>query len=165
MLCGVHMFHAVNGRQGFDALPKPLLSIPIPTFEVVLKMLQREDELRLSAKYQDLFADPGHNAIHIAALAQKQVAEEFGYSGDQMDQIVDVLRAAISFFPEKQTEICRVPHYLKFNRSKKGTFDIGSSIIDVPLVTICGRDTTLFKYLNEIRNKERPILIASGSYS
>jgi len=159
------MFHPVNGRQGFDALPLPNVKIEIPSFDVIRKMLEREDELRLSKKYQDLFADPGHNAIHIAAKAQEQVAEEFGYNGADIPQIIDVLRAAPAFFPEQKDQICRIPHYLKFNRSSKGTLEVGSSIIDVPLIQLNGSGTTLFSYLSGIRNPRRPIMIASGSYS
>jgi len=128
-------------------------------------MLKREDELRLSDKYQALFANPGHNAIHIAAKAQEEVAEEFGYKGYEVGAIVDVIRAATAFYPEHKEEICRIPHYLKFNRSKKGTFEVGSPLVDVPLVKLDGSMTSLFSHINSLKYNKKPILICSGSYS
>lgn len=46
-------------RYGFDALPKPNVTIEIPSLEIMTKVLKREEELRLSDKYQAMFANPG----------------------------------------------------------------------------------------------------------
>jgi len=163
MLCGMHMFHPVNGRFGFDLLPKPEVDIPIPSEEVMKAMLKREDELRLSDKYQEMFANPGKNAIHIAEIVQEQVAEEFGYTlPETKSQIIAVIRAAAAFY---SPEICSIPHYVKFNKSAKGNFDVGSTLKDVKLAQLNGQETTLFSYIKSLRYQERPILICSGSYS
>jgi len=165
MLCGVHMFHPVNGRYGFDALPKPEIDLPIPSLDLLKNMLKREEELRLSDKYQALFANPGNNAIHVAELAQEQVADEFGYTGEEVSQIISVIRSAPAFYPEAKTEICQIPHYLKFNRSAKGKFEVGDKIQDVKVATLQGKETSLFKHLKDLKYPDRPILICSGSYS
>lgn len=165
MLCGVHMFHPVNGRYGFDALPKPEVDISIPSYDILKDMLIREDELRLSEKFQNLFADPGNNAIHVAELVQQQVADEFGYKGEDAPKIIDVLRAVISFYPEKKDEITKIPHYLKFNRSARGSFEIGDPIKDVRLAKLNGEETSLFKYMEGTKYPSKPFLICTGSYS
>lgn len=127
-------------RFGFDALPKPSVDIAIPSLMQMKQMLQREDELRLGDKYQALFANPGapthscsssfvgNNAIHVAALVQAQVVEEFGYEGQEAEQAISVMRAALAFYPEQKEEICKIPHYLKYNRAAKGKFEVGTSL-------------------------------------
>jgi hypothetical protein len=110
-------------------LPKPLVDIAIPSLDQIKLMLQREDDLRLGEKYQALFADPGNNAIHVAELVQAQVAREFGYEGKDAEEVVNVMRAALAFYPEEKPEICKIPHYLKFNRSAQGKFQIGMGVL------------------------------------
>jgi len=67
MMCGIHMFHPVNGRSGFDLLPPPPNSDQKPPLETMIKMLRREEELRLSDSIQKRFADPSVDTIHVAA--------------------------------------------------------------------------------------------------
>jgi len=148
MLCGVHMFHAVNGRKGFDAVSAPEIPQGIckPSVEVIKAMLTREDQLRLSPQVQARFADSNFDAITIAEDVQKQVAKEFGWGLDGNEDMtklgIDIIRGAPALYPD-HPEIRKIPHYLKYNRSRMGDLDIGHSAPDVNFVPIirCSNNT------------------------
>lgn len=86
----------------------------------MIKMLKLEEELRVSERYQKKFADPDENAIHVAAEAQEEVLRTFGVQDSELEDMLGVLRAAPALYPEHKEEICRIPHYRKFNRSARG---------------------------------------------
>ena len=47
MRCGVHMFHPVNGRRGFDLLDAPdWMHAVKPPREIMAKLLQEENDIR-----------------------------------------------------------------------------------------------------------------------
>lgn len=115
-------------------------------------MLAREDYLRLSAPVQARFADPSFDAILIAEQVQKQVVEEF-YGTDASEDVkrlgLEIMRSAPTLYPD-YPEIRRIPHYLKYNRSRKGELDAGSLIPDAYLAHLTGAPTTLFECLRSI---------------
>ena len=185
-MCGVHMFHPVNGRVGFDALPPPEFppGYEKPPLETITAMLKREDDLRLSPTVQARFADPSFDAILIAADVQEQVAKEFGF-GDSEPMLrlgVDIIRAAPALYPENQ-EIRRIPHYLRYNRSRRGELEAGDLIPNAYLAQLSGAPVHLFRCLdtltdnnNNTNHKEtapaypiqrapRTVVIACGSYT
>ena len=188
MMCGVHMFHKCNGRNGFDALGAPELpaGYKIPPIETVKQMLVREDQLRLSPAIQARFADSNLDAILIAEDVQIQVAKEFGFNRDPQNvQLgVDLIRSAPALYPD-HPEIKRIPHYLKYNRSKMGTLEVGDIIPDVPLHSLSTKPITLYSKLRQLhhslptdslsvinntninnnKNYVKPVVIACGSYS
>jgi len=156
------MFHPVNGRLGFDAVPTPVVTGPLPDVGVMIKMLKHEEELRKSERYQNLFANPDLNAVHVAAEAQKEVVTKFGFS-DRVDEVVDILRAAPKLYPDHKEAICRIPHYRKFNRSEQGALSVGDPLPDVPLVSLNLKTTTLHKWMEENCLKSQPLVICNGS--
>jgi hypothetical protein len=178
MMCGVHMFHPVNGRCGFDALPPPEFppGQTKPPLETIKAMLKREDELRLSAPVQARFADPAFDAIRIAEQVQEQVVSEF-FGLDAPPEIrqlgLDIIRAAPALYPENP-EIRRIPHYLKYNRSRRGELEAGDLIPDAYLARLSGAPVTLFETLSSLtcgskldNSNEAPstVVIACGSYT
>jgi hypothetical protein len=160
MMCGVHMFHPVNGRRGFDLVPPPPNSDQKPPLETMIKMLHREEELRLSDPIQKRFADPSVDTIHVAADVQLQVVREFGFN----DDMVDMIRAAPALYPTCP-EVRRIPHYQKFNRAREGHLISGSPVPNCPISLLNGTTTTLFDYFNHHFDTTKPILIAAGSYT
>eukprot|EP01087_Luapelamoeba_hula_P010647 TRINITY_DN2825_c0_g1_i1.p1 TRINITY_DN2825_c0_g1~~TRINITY_DN2825_c0_g1_i1.p1 ORF type:complete len:388 (-),score=61.11 TRINITY_DN2825_c0_g1_i1:631-1794(-) len=186
MMCGVHMFHRVNGRVGFDALPAPELPAGFekPPIETVKAMLKREDELRLSPAVQARFADPSFDAIVIAAQVQAQVATEFGFVSPELHRLgIDIMQAAPALYPEHRADICRIPHYRKYNRSRRGDLEPGDTVPDAYLAHLSGAPVRLFEYLNQLvphqlqaeaqGGSQRPVLdyrprtavITCGSYT
>eukprot|EP01088_Endostelium_zonatum_P015632 TRINITY_DN3934_c0_g1_i1.p1 TRINITY_DN3934_c0_g1~~TRINITY_DN3934_c0_g1_i1.p1 ORF type:complete len:450 (+),score=88.38 TRINITY_DN3934_c0_g1_i1:163-1512(+) len=168
MMCGVHMFARVNGRSGFDDLPAPELPahIPVPSLETIKQMLRREDELRLSPATQAKFSDSNLDAILIAEDVQREVAKEFGYKDSEEDITagVEIIRAAPALYPQNP-EIKKIPHYLKYNRSKVGNLQAGDIVPNVPLSLLSARPTTLYSKLDAFGSESRPVVIVCGSYS
>jgi len=188
MRCGVHMFHPVNGRQGFELLKvTEEQKLNRPPIEIIKAMLKREDDLRLSPRVQALFNDPSIDTIHVGEEVQKEVITEFfgKQAKEEMEKKLYQLRAAPALYSEKSEEIKRIPHYLKYNRSEQGTLNIGDIAPNFPLATLSCQITSFYnfiqsqlKYLNlsntlnsslshmsTLSNKIRPLLIAAGSYT
>jgi len=78
MACGVHMFHPVNGRRGFDLLSAPeWMCQRKPSLQVMKALLQRENTIRLQEGVQQLYSDTTLDNINMAAFVQQQVAQEY----------------------------------------------------------------------------------------
>eukprot|EP01121_Diplochlamys_sp_Union-15-3_P021666 TRINITY_DN8891_c0_g1_i2.p1 TRINITY_DN8891_c0_g1~~TRINITY_DN8891_c0_g1_i2.p1 ORF type:complete len:366 (+),score=40.92 TRINITY_DN8891_c0_g1_i2:98-1195(+) len=162
MMCGVHMFHPVNGRVGFDLLPVPQNITEKPSVEVMKQILKREDELRLSAEVQALFSDPGNDTVHVAAIVQERVAKEFGFQN--VEEAVSIIRSVPALYPD-HPELHRIPHYQKYNRSKRGSLNVGDTIPDVPLSFLDGAPISLLRYVDKYCTPGKLLVINSGSFS
>jgi len=183
------MFHPVNGRRGFDLLPAPPGARErAPTAEVMVRMLQREEELRLSAEIQEQFANPKLDTIHVAAEVQKRVAREFGFS--DIEETVTWIRSAPAIYPDCP-EVKKIPHYQKFNRARDGDTKVGDTIPDATVANLNGIPMTLYGHLDKFFTEEKfatnringtleethevigklggkrrkPVVICAGSYS
>jgi len=143
-------------------------------------MLKREDELRLSTEVQSRFADPSFDAIRIAAEVQEQVVTEFGYgeSAEMHKLGLDIIRSAPSLYPDDPV-IRKIPHYLKYNRSRRGELEPGDVIPDAYLAQLSGAPVTLFDCLSSLscssmnrvvdinikQASTNTVVIACGSYT
>jgi len=156
------MFHPVNGRRGFDALPPPTHIKDIPPIELMTAILKREDQLRLSPEVQGKFADPSFDTIHVAAEVQEQVAREFGFP--DIAVAVEMIRAAPALYPNNP-EIRKIPHYLKFNRSCQGALQCGDTVPDAYLAKLTGAPVGLYEFIESLENKSKPLVVNAGSYS
>lgn len=96
-------------------------------YDLVLDMLKRENELRLSPETQELYSrfDDSLNKAIVTENLQKQVAEEFGW--DNLENGVIFLRSALSMFPDDETLI-NSANYLKYNICKNGDLHVGDLI-------------------------------------
>lgn len=170
------MFHPVNGRTGFDALPPPEFppGVEKPSLEKLKAMLQRENDLRLSPEVQARFADASFDAISIAADVQEQVAIEFGY-GESPEMIklgLDIIRSAPLLYPDEPS-LRSIPHYVKYNRSRRGELDPVCPIPDARLAHLSGAPVTLFDCLESVsrcavnfeESLPSTVVIACGSYT
>jgi len=125
-------------------------------------MLKREDELRLSAEVQKQFANPNFDTIHVAAQVQEQVAMEFGF--EDIQEAVSMIRCAPKLYPDNP-ELVKIPHYLKFNRSKQGNLKVNDIVPNSNLTFLDGSQITLYDYMDTYLNNNKPIIITAGSYT
>jgi hypothetical protein len=105
------------------------------------------------------------------------VAEEFGLanSTQQAETTVQMIRCAPALYPECP-DLARIPHYLKFNRSRDGEVKVGDCAPDARLFRLNGTPTTLYEYLNTrictptkgeqpSRCATKPLVLVAGSYT
>ncbi|KNC46226.1 uncharacterized protein AMSG_02677 [Thecamonas trahens ATCC 50062] len=138
----------------------------------VVAMLERENELRLSTRVQELYAAAERRSdtdwMEVTLELQKQVATEFGYGPDhdRHDDVLVVLRRAAAIYPELP-ETAAIPLYVKHNRAGEGRVVAGEAIVDVPLLPLAdgeiGCRTSLTALLAGAG--ERPLVVIAGSYS
>jgi len=176
------MLAAVNGRCNFDFY-SPLMTRERPescqeiTRELLIKMLKRENDLRLSkeileavekesSEYEEIescstdkltYAQP--HALSTIVQCQEKVAQEFGYkTSDEISYAVQILRSARALYPN-DIEIQNAAFYLKYNRAHRGELKVNDSYKDVPLMTCAQEETKL----SAILNSEKPTVVISGS--
>jgi len=173
------MLAAMNGRCNFDFY-LPLVARECPedskeiTRDILLKMLKRENEIRLSKDTLDSLEmeactfeeneDIGIlcNTVYMSRSiveCQEKAVKEFGYkTNEQMNYALQMLRSARALFPD-DIEIKNATYYLKFNRAHRGELKVGDIYKDVSLMT-CGKEE---KKLSEIINEKKATVIIGGS--
>jgi len=177
------MLAAMNGRCNFDFY-LPLMARDLPescqeiTRDTLVKMLKRENEMRLSKEMLEALEMETHayeeqekrcqkkntsdNQAHIPwsiAQCQEKLVKEFGYkTSAEISYALQTLRSARALYPN-DTEIQNAAFYLKYNRAHRGELKVGDAYKDVPLMT-CGQEE---KNLSEIINSEKATVIISGS--
>jgi len=178
---GARMLAAVNGRCNFDFyLPLMVRERPENCEEItrdrLLKMLKRENEIRLSKEALDALEMEARdfeeneeigcrtlcNKVHIPQSiveCQEKLVKEFGYrTNEQMNYALQMLRSARALFPD-DIEIKNATYYLKFNRAHRGELKVGDIYKDISLMT-CGKEE---KKLSEIINEKKATVIIGGS--
>jgi len=133
----------------------------------VKAMLRRENELRLSKEYQDLFASIEDrwdiDWLDLVVLLQRRVVREFGLS-DSDEAIsfgISLLQSAVSLFPD-DTEIKEIPLYVKYNRAKHCDFKVGDVVPDVLLFDIVSnQEVSMFSQVLS----DRPLVVIAGSFT
>lgn len=109
--------------------------------ETLVKMLQREEQLRLSSSVQLLLNEHQENAEYVYHALQRQVALEHGFKDLEMG--VQAMRSACSLFPD-EPRLRTTSLYVRHNRSRDGTLAVGQEVPDVPLYSLpCGSSTEL----------------------
>ena len=166
---GRDLFLGHNGKNGEDVINKSKL----------IKMLQREDELRSSQKYLELMekeatstydngdlSDPSLKNHHVwlskvLENIQIRVVNEFGYLDDKEQEGLEILRGATVLFPDDK-DIINAAHYIKYNRSAQVKFQIGDLSPNVEkLFTLSGE---IVSFWNALSNNKYN-LIVTGSLS
>jgi len=88
------------------------------------------------------------------------VCKEFGYqTKEEMNYALQQLRSARSMYPNDM-EIKNAAYYLKYNRSCRGSLEVGDVWKDVKLMTCHQQETCLSQILN---GSEKPCVVMSGS--
>lgn len=97
---------------------------------MLLSMLRRDHELRLSASVQRRYAacgDDGEAKERVTARVQRQVASEAGFTGRSAHEGVLLLQGALSLFPA-DTELTEACFYLKNNIHKPCPIPIRAAV-------------------------------------
>ena len=175
---GARMLHPLNGRVDFALHAGELVkkdaaySIRL-TPALVMAMLRRENELRLSEDVQALYGASGCLAtfVSITKRVQRQVVGEFGFEGEEaVSAALDGIRGCEALWPERAAEFRELSHYRKFNRARGGELSALDRVPDVPLGSLAATgeetDTSLAAELTRSADEPpRPTLIVAGSYS
>jgi hypothetical protein len=165
----MRMFHPVNGRMNFEEMGlvisrkcsleapsescfSPMDSIhsncvvPVlptdfskPPPRIMSAMLALEERLRLSPETQALYADPSIDSIAVTTDIQVQVVREFGYP----DSFVQLIRAAAKLYKREELPFESLPHYVRFNRSRKGSLSVGAEVPNIPLCFVRNQGSCL----------------------
>ena len=175
---GARMLHPLNGRVDFALHAGELVkkdaaySIRL-TPALVMAMLRRENELRLSEDVQASYGASGCLAtfVSITERVQRQVVGEFGFEGEEaVSAALDGIRGCEALWPERAAEFRELSHYRKFNRARGGELRALDRVPDVPLGSLAATgeetDTSLAAELTRSADEPpRPTLIVAGSYS
>ena len=128
----------------------------LPCDEIVIKMLERENELRLSAGAQKRFEEAEASGsttdwIEVASEIQKEVLTEFNVP----ETALHAYRCAANKHG--------VSLYVKYNRAREGDLRVGSQAPDVPLVLINSDGSTSSQTILGVQQKDRPLVLVAGS--
>mmetsp|Transcript_32772 Transcript_32772/g.91791 ORF Transcript_32772/g.91791 Transcript_32772/m.91791 type:complete len:183 (+) Transcript_32772:427-975(+) len=145
---------------------------------LVLAMVRRDDELRLSVAWQAEYARERESIawkVMVTERIQRQVAEEFGFVpvGDSALAIslrgrciefgVQVLRSSSFLFPQDE-EIINAAHYLRQNIMQPCPFQVGQPVPDVfPLSPASGPPVSLLEVLTDLPTDTA--LLLAGSHT
>jgi hypothetical protein len=149
------MFHPSNGRNNFAPFTPNVLFEHLPPRDVLIKMLTRDNELRLSKEIQDEYWISKYPSL-VTLKVQTQAVKEYGYENPW------IVPSAISYYKD-DPELMSIPHYVKFNRSQPGKIQVGESIPDLPLTTMQGCGTSLLQQLAPY--SPFPVVVVAGSYT
>jgi len=102
----------------------------------VLRMLRRDDEIRLSGEAQRRYARAGDDPYAKEAVTraiQRQVVREAGFCRKEEKVGLDLLHSALALFPG-DTEVLNSAFYLRNNVHFRCPVALGSTVPDVVLV-------------------------------
>ena len=125
---------------------------------VVIAMLKRENELRLSQSVQKRFEDAERSGsktdwIEVAEQIQLEVLREFNVS----PKALNAYRCAANDHD--------ISLYVKYNRARKGDLEVGSKAPDVDLIQLENDGNTRAHSIVEMQRAGRPLVIVAGSIS
>ena len=156
------------------------------TRDILLSMLKRENELRLSDKVLDMLErevsiehknenyyrdaeyndcncvyDASKNLVFTSQVIknlQKQVISEFGYNINDKNILNYCLEILHSalYLYPNDNEILNSVYYLKYNRAKQGNFKIGDKFLDIKSLLYYN------KFLNKLKNISLSKIIENG---
>jgi hypothetical protein len=144
-----------------------------PSKDILIKMLQREEEIRFSSEYinkcNDVASEP-NGWLRISGDFQKQVATEFGFiSSIENDIAVNHMRRAQYIYPDEPL-FKTIPVYVRNNLANKGKFSTNDVVPNIVLHKLLdtvdnesASGTTDHISLYQTFDKTRPnVLIASS---
>jgi len=149
------MFHPSNGRYNFLPYTPSVPFEEMPDRQTLVKILMRDNELRLSKGVQEEYWISDYPGA-ITLAVQTQAVSEFGFSNPW------IIPSALTYYKDDE-EIRNIPHYVKYNRSQQGKLIAGDAIPGIPLSTIQGCATSLRKLLEP--HAAAPVVLVAGSYT
>jgi len=152
----------VGGRNGQVLITKSKL----------LAMLRREQEMRVSPitqdKYRQAELDEDTDWMEVTLQLQRDLIREFGYSPEEEEYGLQLLRSAQTLFPDDE-EVKNSVLYLKYNKARQGPLREGEPAPDIPVRTMSGEYVSLFQ--NQFISapfddgRKKPIAIVAGSWT
>jgi len=156
------MFHSTSGKYGYAYVqpPNPNSMRVIPK-GVMKQILQREDELRLSSEYHNTISeqDTLRWIRNVTIKLQRQVLAEFGY--DDSPSLQALHYARVQYLNDD--EMNKLTVYQRMDRSRAGDLMCGSELPNAKLSTLDGKTITLHEYLENRKDKTKPVVITAGS--
>lgn len=128
----------------------------------LIKMLRRDDALRLSEEVQARYAEQPESWTwkwQVTDDVQRQVCTEFGFQ-DSMAEGLDLLRSSMSLFPDDVEVLCAA-HYLLHNIHKPCTLHLSMETPDIKLHALNGADSSV----DAIVKTGRATVIIAGSHT
>eukprot|EP01088_Endostelium_zonatum_P021560 TRINITY_DN85_c0_g2_i1.p1 TRINITY_DN85_c0_g2~~TRINITY_DN85_c0_g2_i1.p1 ORF type:complete len:211 (-),score=51.30 TRINITY_DN85_c0_g2_i1:674-1306(-) len=163
---GAKMLFPTSGRIGFNFITYDGTA---PPKDVMVKMLRRENEIRLTDNVQEqldkTIVDDSDSYTAIIEGIQKTVLKQFGFEDNENN--LTMYRAALSLYPNDD-EIKNEAYYYKYNRSRQGTLKQGDSI-DLQTLSLYNLSTNqtenVFDILQVDSNTNLPLVLIAGSIS
>ncbi len=123
---------------------------------VVISMLKRENELRLSSDVQKRFEEAERSGdksdwIEVAEAVQLEVLREFSVP----EMALDAYRCAAI---KHGISLC-----VKHNRAREGNLQVGSIAPDISLISVEHDGLTRTQSLLDLQPNGRPLIIIAGS--
>ena len=128
----------------------------LPSDDVVISMLKRENELRLGLDVQKRFEEAERSGaksdwMEVAAAVQLELLREFSVSEDALDAYrCAAIKHGISL-------------YVKYNRAREGYLQVGSLAPNISLISVQHDGSTRSQLLLDNRPTSRPLIIIAGS--
>jgi len=167
----VMMMANQSGRNLFDMYSSNKIRNK-PDKKLLLNMLKYENELRLSDEFMNdlenealnTYEIPKYNQIWVSNVIENmqiKVVKQFGFKSDkEIEYGLHILRCA-GYYYKNDNDIMNAVYYLKYNRAKPMTFNIGDKYKNINLVTLNNKNISFSNLLNN----ERPNIILAGSVS
>jgi hypothetical protein len=159
------MTHSTSGKRGYNIHYKPT------TYqfsrELILKVLAREDTLRLSdPSYQLLYTSCGDDTDKISFVTkqlQVQALLDSGVDKNEVDEALVALRNMRHDYRYDE-EVLQAAIYHRADHCYGGSLMNGSPVSDVTLYDLEGNEMSLLKYYEKVDGTmTKPLVIVSGS--
>jgi len=153
------MFFDSSGKEIFDYLPIVASETKIAK-ETLLKMLKAETDYRRSKEFQEQYSkkDEAEWLLSIETKIQLKVLKEFGFGEDSLEKY----RAQRGLYDD-DNDVKEAALYIKYDRSNKGTLNIGSTAPNCGLVTLENKKVKLHELAGIGSGK--PCVIIAGSHT
>lgn len=136
--------------------------INYPKKTKLIKMLQEEEDIRMSQKYIDMcdaVKDEVNGWLRISEEVQYMVAKKFGYETSiEQDLAVNRMRRAQYIYPEEPL-FKTIPVYVRNNLARAGDYKDGDI---VPHITIYDENKTKIDMHNLFSKDKMNLLLASS---
>lgn len=162
------MFHSTSGKCGFEPYAAPT-SCAIDK-EVLIRTLQREEELRNCQETQEAYTQALHNQdlaqlatiteqLQCRALTETGVLTQYPSHLHVKQALIALHNARFEYAHDPTVNDLTV--YQRRDRSRRGALRLGDTAPDVPLFTIKVEPTSLAKY----DSWNKPLVLVVGSAS
>lgn len=136
-----------------------------PSKDKLLRMLKREEEIRLSDEYINLCSLVSNEIdgwLKVTESIQKMVCYEFGYT-NTLDNLlaINYLRSAQYIYPE-DPKINMTSLYIRNNKSQdlNLTMKIGDKVPNINIIDLYNNENSLYKLIN---NNKYNLIIGSSA--